>query len=81
MFDLSKLPQGAGRTTAQAHFYIAEAISNPHINISIMDHDGTRDSNLILLQKINSITNKMGYLGISIDYHECSITYKLDHIR
>ena len=76
--DLSQIPKNKGRTTAQAHFMIAEALTNPNIQIKVEDHYGTRESNLNLLETIIGVVEKMEYFGFTFDYRNCSFKFSFE---
>lgn len=57
--------RATGRTTAQAHRLIAEAMSRPGVAVNTVDHHGSTAANEHLCRLTNDLVNQLGYRGFT----------------
>ena len=75
MVGKKNLDRRTGKSTAQAHRLISEAILHPGKPIRIFDHYGTHEANKMLAQMILDIIEKTGLKFLRINQATLTLTF------
>jgi hypothetical protein len=70
-----------GRSTRQALGYIIDCLNNPRRTYHIVDHFGTRNANVCLLNTIEEMVDKLHLVGFQFNQNTVSMRYDVQNLR